>query len=74
MYDGIDSCMPRKATLAAEPVSSKGINMTSTSGGRCGVDRVVYPDGDQQLSWLCDHPFTGLGKRQGGHTTRPQTL
>ena len=33
MYDGIDSSMPRKMTLAfnaAEAVISKGINMTST--------------------------------------------
>ena len=32
-YDGIDSSMPQKMTLAfdtAEPVSSKNINMTST--------------------------------------------
>ena len=34
------------------------------SGGRCGADEVVYPDGNQHLSWLCDHPFIGLGKRQ----------
>ena len=56
MYDGIDSSMrPRKMTLAfdaAEPMSSEGINMTST----------VYPDGDQQLSWLCYHPSVDLGK------------
>ena len=33
MYDDIDSSMPQKTTLAfdaAEPVSSKGISMTST--------------------------------------------
>ena len=33
MYDGIDSSMPRKMILAfdtAEPMSSEGINMTST--------------------------------------------
>ena len=33
MYDGIDSSMSRKTTLAfdaAEPMSSKGINMAST--------------------------------------------
>ena len=62
MYDGIDSSMPRKTILAfdtAEAVSSEGINMTSTVVGRCGVDRVVYPDEDQQPSWLCDHPFVG---------------
>ena len=33
MYDGNDSSMPRKMTLAfetAEPMSNKGINLTST--------------------------------------------
>ena len=33
---------------------------------------VVYPDRDQQLSWLCSHLFIGLGKGQGGHASRPQ--
>lgn len=35
---------------------------------------MVYLDGHQHLSWLCNHPSVGLGKRQGGHATRPQTL
>ena len=37
MYDGIDSSMPRKTTLAAEPVSSKGINITSPGVADVGL-------------------------------------
>ena len=59
MNDGIDSGMLQKTTLAfntAEPMSSEGINMTSTMVTDVGLT-VVYPERDQQLPWLCDRPF-----------------
>ena len=61
---GIDSSLPRKTTLAfdaAEPMSSKGINMTSTVVADVGLTEwCTQTETNSYISWLCDHPFASI--------------